>query len=430
MRADPYRLYLWVLSFSTGVLFALAYTTSIVFWVERGHLDALQLVLLGTVLEAVYFACQLPTGVLADAVSRRMCVIVGWFLCGLAMIEQGVSPAFGNLLVAQILLGVGIALVTGAEDAWIADELPKTEMTRVYVRASQFGIVAQVLGALGSGLLAAIDLHLPLIVSGAGMLAVSLVLLVFMPETPRPRAARSDAVGVVRAAWTTFHTSSRRTGRALAAVPGLVLLFGMIAFVGAWSESFDRLWGAFFLADIRFPGIGGLGPTTWFSILACVVALLSLGSTEIAKRRTERLGPGSVAGTLLAVVALIGVGSVLLGAAHSFAAAAGAYLLIEVMRPVSRPLTTGWLVTRVEPGLRATAFSAQDMFDAGGQTIGGPIVGVIGRVASLRAALWAGAAALAPAMALLAVATKRMKAHPEYADITPAGEELDAAPVA
>jgi MFS transporter, DHA3 family, tetracycline resistance protein len=75
-----------------------------------------------------------------------------------------------------------------------------------------------------------------------------------------------------------------------------------------------------------------------------------------------------------------------------------AYLVVEeVLRPVFDPLISGWMVGRIEPSVRATALSARDMFDSGGQIIGGPGIGAIGTLASIRAALLAGAAALAPA---------------------------------
>jgi hypothetical protein len=46
-----------------------------------------------------------------------------------------------------------------------------------------------------------------------------------------------------------------------------------------------------------------------------------------------------------------------------------------------------------QPSVRATALSAKDLFDSAGQIAGGPVVGVIGTLISIRAALLAGAAA-------------------------------------
>ena len=83
---------------------------------------------------------------------------------------------------------------------------------------------------------------------------------------------------------------------------------------------------------------------------------------------------------------------------------------MTALRPAYEPLVTGWMVVRVESRVRATALSARDMFDSGGQIVGGPVIGVIGNLVSIRAALLAGAAALAPAMGLLTVATRRLRA--------------------
>ncbi len=423
-RTNPYRLYVFGLGFGGSLLMAIVNTTSAVYWVTSGHLNALELLLLGTALEITYFTFQLPTGVLADLVSRRLCVIVGWFTTGAAFVLQGLSPAYPNLLAAQVIFGVGVALTIGAEEAWIADELGDVEMTSVYVRATQFGLVADLIGALASGGLAYLGLNVPMLVGGAGMIGLAAFLLAAMPENNFRADTHASMHTIVRGARGTLATQTRAARRAILAVPGLVLLFAMTAFVGAWSESFDRLWGAFLIREITFPHVYGLRPALWFSLIACTVALISLGSTELARRRTERLGPSSVVGTLLAVTVLIGIGSVLFASARLFVIAIAAYLLIEILRPVSGPLLNGWMVARVAPGVRATALSAQELFDAGGQIVGGPSVGVIGRLLSIRAALYAGAAALVPAIVLLVAATRRVRAHPEYVAAPQTAAEL------
>lgn len=92
------------------------------------------------------------------------------------------------------------------------------------------------------------------------------------------------------------------------------------------------------------------------------------------------------------------------------------------------PLVSGWMVGRIGPSVRATALSARDMFDSGGQILGGPVVGAIGTFASIRIALLVGAAALAPAAACIAAASQRITprsgatvAEEEAADAAPTG---------
>jgi DHA3 family tetracycline resistance protein-like MFS transporter len=312
---------------------------------------------------------------------------------------------------AQVLNALGAALMYGAQESWIADELDHDAMTHVYIRAEQISLVGVIIGSVGAAFLASASLRLPLLVGGAAMGLLAIVLGLVMPERNfTPAATGMSLRAFVTAGTAMAAVQLRSTNRVVRAIPGLVLIFGMTFFVGMWSESFDRLWGAFLLRDIAFPHLFGATPVVWFSVLACAVAVLAIGTTEIAGRRTKRLGPSSVTGTLLVVTGLMVAAVVVLGTAHAFAVAAIAYLVVSALRPAYEPLITGWMVVRVDSGVRATALSARDMVDSGGQIVGGPIIGVIGNLASIRAALLAGAVALGPAMGLLALAGRRVRA--------------------
>jgi DHA3 family tetracycline resistance protein-like MFS transporter len=450
-----YRLYL-AMECSTSFLLGITYATIAVYWVSTGRLNPLQLVLLGTSLELSYFVFQLPTGVLADIVSRRLCVLAGLFILGLGLVIEGLSAAFANLVFAQVVLGLGYALNNGALEAWIADELalpPEAAVAAqavgartgeppagqrpiggVYMRATQLGLVGTVAGSLLSGVIALGGLNLPLLLGGSLICVLALATALVMPErnfTPAAGTARAagaagagaagagpaaaGAVGLPALALQSLaglRGQVRTTHRAIVAVPGLVLLFAMTLFAGLWSESFDRLWGALLIRDIGFPKLAGLSPAIWFSLLAAVVAMLGLGSTELARRRAERLGGETVATALLVLTVAIGAGVVAMATAHAFAVAIAAYLGVSVLRPVFDPLIDGWMVARIEPSVRATALSARDMFDSGGQIAGGPVIGVIGAFTSIRIGLLAGAAALAPAAGCLAAASRRIRPAP------------------
>jgi MFS transporter, DHA3 family, tetracycline resistance protein len=107
-RTNPYRLYIG-LEVAESFLVAIAYTTAVVYWVRSGHLNPLQLILLGTMVEAAYFVLQLPSGVLADVVSRTLCVVAGRALVAAGFLMQGRSAHFAILLTAQIPVGFGAA---------------------------------------------------------------------------------------------------------------------------------------------------------------------------------------------------------------------------------------------------------------------------------------------------------------------------------
>ena len=413
MSSRPYLIYTGIETWLASAV-AVASTTAVVYRVESGHLNALELILVGTAVELVYFVFQLPTGILADLVSRRLCVVAGVFLTAAGFLGQWASASFAVFVLAQVPIGVGAALMVGAQEAWLADESGSSELTSAFLRAGQWSLGGTLVGSVLGGLLARAGLSLPYLVGGVVTGLLGVVLVMVMPENSfRPSAwHRGELRGVLRQARGTFTGQVKATRTAMVAVSGLVALLVMTFFLGMWGESFDRLWGAYLLEDIRFPHLLGLTAVTWFSVLAVCASLLCLLSTQVAKRRTDRLGPSSVAGTLLACTLVTAAAVVALGAARTFPVVIVAYLVVTMVRPLFWPLMSGWTVARIGPEVRATALSAVDLADSGGQILGGPVIGVIGTIVSIRVALLAGAAALAPAAAAAAVATVAAAANP------------------
>ena len=121
-RLSASTIYL-ILSGAGALFFALITTVNLVYQNEVAELNPLQLVLVGTALEASAFLFEVPTGVVADVCSRRLSVIIGVFLIGAGFLVWGAVPLFVTVLLAQVLWGVGYTFTSGATEAWIADEL-------------------------------------------------------------------------------------------------------------------------------------------------------------------------------------------------------------------------------------------------------------------------------------------------------------------
>ena len=71
-----------------------------------------------------------------------------------------------------------------------------------------------------------------------------------------------------------------------------------------------------------------------------------------------------------------------------------------------------------DSSVRATVLSITNQADAVGQWTGGPAIGLIGNVFSIRAALVAGGLCMAPALALYGRAIRHSGAEPELEDKT------------
>ncbi len=400
-RLGAYPVYL-VMEGAAGFFFALAFTVNLVYQYTVAGLDPLQLVLVGTVLEATAFFCEVPTGVVADTYSRRLSVIVGFCLLGVSLVLQGLAPTFAAILLSQVIGGVGYTFISGASDAWLADEVGETAAAPLYLRGAQIGQVGSLLGAFASVGLASVRLALPIVVAGVALVGLAFFLPLLMPErgfAPTPRADRGS-----------FRKLARTFGTGLGVVrasPILLTILAVIVFRGASSEAFDRLWQAHFVENLPFPALGRLEPVVWFGIIAAAAKVLSLGSTEFVRRRVDTSAPGGAARALFIINAVLIAATIGLGLAGNFALAVAAYLVATICRTTSYPVYTAWINQQVEPRVRATVLSMTAQADAFGQIAGGPALGAVGAAVSLRAAITAAGVVLVPALPLLARTRRR-----------------------
>src|SRR5512133_1473980 len=119
-KRDAYAVYLLMESI-TAFCFALIFTANMVYHVTVVHLNPLQLVLVGTLLETVVLIFEIPTGIVADVFSRRLSIWIGLLLIGVGFTIEGLFPTFGIVLLSQLFWGLGATFTSGATQAWIAD---------------------------------------------------------------------------------------------------------------------------------------------------------------------------------------------------------------------------------------------------------------------------------------------------------------------
>lgn len=397
-RPAAYRTYL-LIEGGLAVLVWMATTINLVYQVEVAHLDALQLVLVGTAMEGTAFFCQVPTGMLADTYSRKLAVVVGVVFLGMGAIIQGLFPLFGTIALASAISSLGYSFMSGAEEAWIADEIGEEHVGAAFLRGAQVGQVGALAGMFAGTALALIRLSLPIVTSGTLMLGLAVYLALTMRE--RPRAQRTAGGGASwRALGGSLCGTLRESVTQIRGRPLLLLMLAVTAFFGMSSEGFDRLKVAHFLEDYRLPTLGALPPVVWFGIMNAGVLLLGLAGIEIARRRVDMRDPRQLARALCAVNALLVVSIAIFALAGSFALALAAFWGAALVRQMRQPIYLTWLVGSTPAEIRATVVSVSGQLDALGQVVGGPPIGALGTLVSLRAALVATAVALMPALPL------------------------------
>jgi DHA3 family tetracycline resistance protein-like MFS transporter len=397
-RIDAFRLYL--LMGAAGSLFAgMIFTGLTVYYIQTVGMNPLQLVLVGTAVEVTVLLFEVPTGVLADTYSRRLSVIIGVALVGLCYVIQGSVAIFAIIIVAEIIRGIGETFMSGAESAWIADEIGEERMALAFLRHGQMSRIGRFAGIGVAIVLGSISLQLPIILGGALQIALSLFLLFTMPENGFRPAPRSSS----EAPWNAMR---RITQDGIKVIRGrqvvwMLLLVGIV--FGAFSEGIDRLGEAHFLNTFGFPTwpafVANWQPVVWIGLMDAVGMGLSIVVAEVLIRRWNLEGSRRVGPLLLANTAGIIVAVITFGLAPNFAVALLAIWMVSVLRSIQYPIAATWLNQHLPSQVRATVLSMVGQADALGQVAGGPVVGVVA-LRSLRAALVFSGLILTPALAL------------------------------
>jgi MFS family permease len=378
-----------------GLIRGLTFTVLAVYFVQRVGMDPLQLVLVGTVLEGTIVLLELPTGILADGYSRKLSIVIGQALFGVAYVTQGSLPFFAPILLAETVRAAGETFVSGAQQAWAADEVGTENMAALFLKGVQLRRFGWLIGIAASVGLANLDLALPIKAGGLLSLCLAGALLILMPERGFKRAAHGHPTALLMTA---------RSG--LAAVRGqpvLLALLGVAAVLGAASEGFDRLWEAHLLVTISLPPIGSLAPVTWFGLIQAGGLAIGIGTARLVSRIDTR-ADRAVARILLAAQALRVGAIAVFGLTSQFPVAIAARWAADGLQSLNRPLLDAWIARTSPSAVRATVFSVMSQGDAIGQVLGGPAIGAVGTWFSLRTAIVASAALLCPAVALLRLA--------------------------
>jgi DHA3 family tetracycline resistance protein-like MFS transporter len=327
--------------------------------------------------------------------SRRLAVVVGLFVLGVGHIVEGAQASYLAVLAGTVIGSFGATIVSGADAAWIADELGAEQVGNAYLRAAQLGALAGLPGIALGAVLGSMRLNVPILLSGCVFIALGLVLLLVMPEehfTPADRADRTARQHMRH----TLHAGVRL----MRLRPALRTILGITVCASVFSSAFDRLWGYHLLAHFTFPTSGGLTVVVWFGLIEASINVANLCGTEIARRRIDWDNRRSLIGGLFAVDALTLVFVVGFAVAGQLGPALGLFWLAVVSRSPRDALETTWMNLDLESSVRATVFSMREQAGALAGIIAGPLLGALATDRGTGVALIASAAALAPALVL------------------------------
>jgi DHA3 family tetracycline resistance protein-like MFS transporter len=385
-------------SFATGMIFI----GLSAYYIRDVGMSPLQLVLVGTAIELTCFLFEVPTGVVADTWSRKGSVLIGGFMIGACYIITGLAPFFVAIIIAEVIRGIGETFVSGAQDAWITDEVGVENVGALFMRSGQVAPVFNLIGVWGSVLLAsAFGYALPILLGALLLIGQAAICIFIMPETNFKPATRGEK-SVGQSMFGTFKGGAL----AIRTTPVLLLLVLMELFIGASSEGFDRLAEAHYLTTLQLPAMqlpwgGTLDPIAWFGVFITVSAFVNVTLLEVARRRVSFTDHAKVAKAMFAFNAIIIAATLGFALAGHFLVAFGMELLRGTAYSLMRPIAATWMNQNIDSRVRATVLSMNGQANALGQIAGGPGIGWVGNAFGIRAAIALAGMLLTPSLALI-----------------------------
>lgn len=300
---------------------------------------------------------ELPTSMLADGRSHVWSIRIGIALYAIGCFVYAGVQGVGTALIAEIVLGVGGALVSGAEEAWITEALKKRGELRLLSRAFGSQAVAMSCGMLIGGLIGVwvgtFDLR-DAWIGGGIILTGSVAVAWLVMGDDGDVEERPTELEALRLSF-----QALRRAPALVWAAAATMLFGMVV-------TFNHLWQPFFV------GKGGprLLGEVWVLIQASTI--VAGMSVRRASGRLFRGASGIVTALLLCGVGLVGI-SVFAG----LPAILVCLTVHEFGRGLVRPMVSAFTQSRVEGRFRATVSSLQALLGKTGMALALALVWIL-----------------------------------------------------
>lgn len=335
-------------------LFPLAIIT--IFWQHDLGFDMVEIFTLQAILAGTTGVLEFPSGYIADRFGYRptlvlasLCNLVGWTV-------YLFSPDFWTLAVAEVVLGVGLSLVSGTDAAMLYESLAEAGQEERFAvwtgRVRFFGQTAEGSAALVAGLLYAISPRAPFVLEIA-IWGVGVAVAWSFVEPSRHRPVVENAFRHMTGVFARILHGAPR----LRAVMFLTIALAMTSFVPVWIIQV--------YAESAGVPIAWLGPI--WATANYLVAVGSLASARIGQ--LLGLMPSLLLCIALAAAGYLGLG--LTTALWGFAF----YFLITLMRGLNGPILSHEEQRWIPAGERATYISARNLVFRGLFVIIGPSVG-------------------------------------------------------
>ena len=160
----------------------------VVLFYEENGLELRHVFILQAIYSVSIVALEIPSGYLADAWGRKYTLVLGSILGFFGFLTYSFSNGFTGFLIAEIILGIGQSLISGADSALLYDSLLETGKKDDYIkyegRLVSLGNFAEAFAGILGGLLAALSLRYPYYAQTfVSAIAIPASIMLYEPQT-------------------------------------------------------------------------------------------------------------------------------------------------------------------------------------------------------------------------------------------------------
>ena len=167
--------------------FIVIYPFYVIMFGERGSVSAGGVGLLLAIWMIVSVLSEVPTGVIADKISKKWSLVLGHTMQLLTFTIWLFFPSFSGYLAGFIVWGIGEAFISGAFQAYLyesLDDTNKKSFGKIYSRSSAFTMLAYTSGSLCAFL---IGPHYPLLLVLSILVSAVALAITFSLPTLHPK---------------------------------------------------------------------------------------------------------------------------------------------------------------------------------------------------------------------------------------------------
>ncbi|WP_437308849.1 MFS transporter [Sorangium sp. So ce388] len=333
---------------------------------------------------------EFPSGYIADRLGHRRALVLGSVAILAGWLAYALARSLWSVVMAELVLGVGFSLISGADAALLYDSLREQdkehEFTRWYGRMRSVAQISSGSAALVAGFLYARWSRLPFAIEVACWV-VALGIALRFGATARAQPRVEDHLGRMRAV-----VRGALVERAdLRAVMLLGVVFALAAYLPTWLMA---LYATESGASV-----------TWIGPMWAVASFTTALGSMLSEGAGRRLG---MTGTLLVCLALVAAGYLGLALSHH-ALGFTFYFLLTFVRGLHMPLLHHEEQRLAPDDDRASCVSLRSFLFRGAFALLGPAVGVGVDRHGHRPVLWA-SGALMVALTLVALGLFRARA--------------------